>query len=120
MPRPIHFEFSAQDPERAVEFYKNVFGWTIQKWDGPAEYWLISTGEGPGIDGGIMRAQEGQASTINTIDVEDLDAACEKVVASGGQIIMPRMAVPGVGYMAYCVDTEGVQFGLMQNDPNAQ
>ena len=114
MSRPVHFEISVQDPERAVEFYKNVFGWNIQKWDGPMEYYMIHTG------GGIMRTQEGMAPTINTIDVADLDAACEKVVASGGQVIMPRMAIPGVGYMAYCVDTEGVQFGLMQGDENAQ
>ncbi|HOC31682.1 MAG TPA: VOC family protein, partial [Armatimonadota bacterium] len=53
MPRPIHFELPADDPERAVRFYENVFGWKVQKWDGPQEHWLITTGEAPapGIDG---------------------------------------------------------------------
>jgi predicted enzyme related to lactoylglutathione lyase len=27
--------------------------------------------------------------------------------------------MPGVGYMAYCRDTEGNTFGIMQEDPNA-
>ena len=120
MPRPVHFELNVQDPERAAEFYKNVFGWNIQKWDGPMEYYMVHTGEGIGIDGGIARAQEGIQPTVNTLDVANLDEMVEKVVASGGQVIMPRQAVPGVGWLAYCVDTEGIQFGLMENDPNAQ
>ena len=54
MPRPVHFDMTAEDPTRAVQFYGNVFGWTFQKWDGPMDYWLITTGtDGPGIDGGL-------------------------------------------------------------------
>ena len=54
MPRPIHFEIPAEDPARAITFYETVFGWKFQKWEGgAAPYWLISTGEGPGIDGAI-------------------------------------------------------------------
>ena len=45
MPRVIHFEIPADDPERAVAFYQNVFGWKWQKWEGPEPYWLATTGE---------------------------------------------------------------------------
>jgi predicted enzyme related to lactoylglutathione lyase len=45
MPRIIHFELPADNPERAVEFYSKVFGWKMQKWEGPTEYWLVSTGD---------------------------------------------------------------------------
>jgi predicted enzyme related to lactoylglutathione lyase len=57
MPRVVHFEIHAEKPEKAVEFYSKVFGWKIQKWDGPVDYWLVSTGSADerGIDGGIMR-----------------------------------------------------------------
>ena len=122
MARVIHFEISADDPERASSFYATVFGWQIDKWEGPQDYWLASTGERdtPGIDGAIMRAQDGTQKTINTLDVDDVDATVAKVVAAGGRVIMGRSAVPGVGYMAYVEDTEGVQMGLMQNDPSAQ
>ena len=43
MPRVVHFEIHAQDPERAVRFYERVFGWSAQRW-GSEEYWLLTTG----------------------------------------------------------------------------
>ncbi len=46
MPRPIHFEIPAENPERAMQFYSSVFGWKFNKWDGPMDYWVISTGTG--------------------------------------------------------------------------
>ena len=55
MPRPIHFELHADDPERAMRFYGELFGWTFTRW-GEESYWLIGTGERdtPGIDGGLV------------------------------------------------------------------
>jgi uncharacterized protein len=122
MSRPVHFELSAKDPERAVKFYSNVFGWKVEKWAGPAEYWLIQSGEEgePGIDGAIMASGEHAPATVNTISVTNVDEAVAKIVEQGGQVIMPKGAVPGIGWMAYCLDTEGVQFGLMQMDPEAK
>src|SRR5271154_5487358 len=56
MPRPIHFEIHAENPQRAIKFYTDLFGWTFSKWNGPQDYWLIKTGEPgtPGIDGGLL------------------------------------------------------------------
>ena len=120
MPRVVHFEVAADDPERATKFYQDVFGWKIDKWDGPEDYWLVTTGEPGtvGIDGGIMRRRHGEA-VINTVDVESLDDAVAKVTSSGGSVVAPKMAVPGIGYMAYCQDTEGNTFGMMQGDESA-
>ena len=122
MPRPIHFEIPADDTQRAVDFYSKVFGWTIKKWDGPMEYWLISTGakDKPGIDGGLLKRPHPGASTVNTLDVPNLDQYVASVQAKGGTVVAPKMAVPGVGWLAYCQDTEGNTFGMMQNDPNAK
>jgi predicted enzyme related to lactoylglutathione lyase len=121
MARVIHFELAADDPERATEFYKNVFGWQIQKWDGPQDYWLATTGAKgtPGIDGAIMRRDPGMPAVVNTIDVTALDDMIAMVTANGGTIVAPRMTVPGVGYFAYCQDTEGNTFGMMQSDTSA-
>ena len=47
----IHFEIPADNPERAVNFYKKVFNWKIDKWEGPVDYWLVTAGEG--VDGGL-------------------------------------------------------------------
>lgn len=119
MGRVVHFELSVDDPERAVAFYTEVFGWTVEKWEGPQDYWLVSTGEGPGIDGAIMPREEGWQPTVNTIDVEDVDAATERVTAAGGSVVMPKHAIPGVGYFAYCQDAAGITFGMMQSDTSA-
>jgi uncharacterized protein len=120
MPRVIHFEVAADDPERAVKFYQDVFGWQINKWDGPQDYWLVTTGEAstPGIDGAIMRRDQ-NATVINTVDVPSVDEYVAKITANGGTVVAPKMAIPGMGYFAYCQDTEGNTFGIMQNDPSA-
>ena len=121
MPRVVHFEISADNPERAIAFYEGIFGWKINKWDGPIEYWLVSTGDGePGIDGGIMRREPSIDNTVNTVDVPDIDEYIAKIEQAGGQLTQPKMTIPGVGYAAYLKDTEGNIFGIMQNDPNAQ
>ena len=57
--RVIHFEIPADDPQRAVNFYTRVFDWTFQKWAGPQDYWLVTTGasQEPGINGGLLKRQ---------------------------------------------------------------
>ena len=121
MSRPVHFEILAEDPARAVEFYSQVFGWQVQKWEGPEEYWLATTGpEGtPGINGGIGKSK-GEPLTVNTIQVDSVDEFAAKVTAHGGKVVVPKMAIPGVGYLIYCQDTEGIVFGLHQADPTAK
>lgn len=51
--RPTHFEIPVDDVERAQAFWSNAFGWRFQRF-GEWDYWMVMTGEGPGIDGGIM------------------------------------------------------------------
>lgn len=120
MARPVHFELGADDIPRAIKFYEKVFGWKFEKWPGPMEYWLITTGpaDEPGIDGGLGSKSEGTLN-VNTIDVPDLDASLKAILGNGGTTVMPKSAVPGVGWMAYCADTEGNVFGIMQRDESA-
>ena len=121
MSRVTHFEIPADDPERAIKFYETVFGWTIEKWDGPIEYWMVMTGpeDQPGIDGGLARREDPATGVENMIDVKNLDQSIVDVEANGGTIFRPRMAIPGVGWLAYIKDTEGNVFGLMESDPKA-
>jgi predicted enzyme related to lactoylglutathione lyase len=120
--RPIHFELGVVQPERAVQFYEAVFGWKSTKWDGPMPYWLVTTGPDnqPGINGGIMIHQDSQPRTVNTIGVESVDDFAAKVTAAGGQVVVPKMAIPGIGWQAYCLDTEGNLFGIHQMDASAK
>lgn len=122
MPRIIHFEITADKPERASQFYSEVFGWAINKWNGPEDYWLVSTGEKdkPGIDGALMRKGNLQQNIINTIDVPSVDEFTKKVELNGGKVITPKTSIPGVGFFAYCKDTEDNIFGIMQEDNTAK
>jgi uncharacterized protein len=122
MSRIVHFELPADNPERAVEFYQKVFDWKIQKWPGPQDYWLVTTGPDgePGINGGILRRQHPGAGTCNTVRVNSLETALASITKNGGKIAMPKMPIPGVGYLAYCTDTEGNVFGVLQPDANAK
>ncbi len=121
MPRVVHFELQADDPERASAFYKTVFGWDIKEWPGPMEYWLVTTGpkDAPGIDGAIMKRMSPGGQTINTIAVEDLDGSVKMVKRAGGKVVTQKDTIPGVGLFCYCADTEGNAFGLLQPDMKA-
>jgi predicted enzyme related to lactoylglutathione lyase len=111
------------DIEKAKAFYGTVFGWTFSKF-GPDEepYWLTTTGPDgePGINGGLMMRHPGmQPGTVNTMGVESVDKAVETIKAAGGSIAMEKMAVPGMGWVAYATDLEGTLFGVFQMDSSA-
>lgn len=127
MGRIVHFEIHADNPARAAKFYTDVFDWKIEKWEGPVEYWLVMTGPDnePGINGGLMQRKSDQTGDIImayvcTAQVDSVDDSVAKALACGGQLALPKMPVPGVGWLAYCKDTEGNIFGMMQSDPNAK
>jgi len=121
MPRVVHFEIPAEKPERAVEFYKRVFDWKIEKWQGPIDYWLVTTGEDPkpGINGAIHKKNTFK-TTVNTVEVPSVAEFLKRITEAGGKVVMPKGTVPGRGYVAYAEDTEGNAFGIFQNDPSAK
>lgn len=121
--RVTRFEIPAEKPERAVEFYRKVFDWKIEKWQGPIQYFLINTEnetDETGINGAIHESTNFK-TTVNIVSVFSIDQTLEKVVQSGGKIIIPKSAVPGGGYIAYALDTEGNAIGIFENStpPNA-
>ena len=120
MGRVVHFEITADDPQRASRFYQDVFGWQVQKYDGPIDYWLATTGqEGEaGIDGAIM-PREGTQHTILTIAVDDFDAAIRMVEQAGGKQASEKSNIPGVGDFCYATDSEGNMIGILQPVPPA-
>lgn len=121
MNRFTHFELASDNLEETAAFYREVFGWQIYKWEGPVDYWLVTSGDAstPGINGGLMQTNGAFKGTINTIEVADIDAAIEKVKAHGGEMIMEKDAIPGVGWQAYFKDNSGIIVGLHQADESA-
>jgi len=122
MNRVIHFEVQADDVARAKKFYEKAFGWKITqamtKEKGGMDYWMLDTGTGPGIGGGIYLRPEKEEERFFTFDdtilVEDIDKAVKAVSDNGGMITREKSELAGVGWFASAKDTEGNRFSLMQ------
>lgn len=121
MGRVVHFEITAEDPDRAADFYRKAFAWEVTDGGGPDKYLLVTTGPAneAGINGAIMaRRKDGQA-VVNTIDVDSWERAAEAVRHAGGQVLTEKTAISGVGYFGYCLDTERNVFGILESSPAA-
>lgn len=121
MGRVVHFEITAGDTARARKFY-SIFGWNIDDsgMEG-MEYLLARTGEASmGIDGAIMPKSYNAQPAILWISVDSLTDMMEQVKAAGGEIAGDPQTVPGIGSTAYCRDTEGNVFGLIEPLPRSE
>jgi uncharacterized protein len=118
MSRVNFFELGSDDPQRAIKFYQDVFGWKAQKYEGQQDYYLVTTGPDTevGINGAITRRPFPQPC-VTTIGVASLDETMAKITAAGGKILQPKMEIPMIGYLAYCQDTEGTVFGVIEPMP---
>jgi predicted enzyme related to lactoylglutathione lyase len=131
MSRVVHFEIQADDIERAKAFYGAAFDWSFQDWGqmtGGAAYWGIMTGpdDQPGINGGLLQRPapvpaggQGTNAFVCTMQVDDYDATEKRILAAGGQVALPKMALAGMAWQGYYLDPEGNTFGIHQPDPNA-
>ena len=128
--RVIHFEIHAADVERAVAFYREVFGWQFEDWSGFAgmPYFGATTGEEgtPGINGAIMQRQGPDpevggsvAGAVLTLGVEDFDTVATAIEQAGGSVALPKHALPGMAWQGYFHDPAGNVFGIHQPDPDA-
>lgn len=127
MNRPVHFEIASSNPQKALEFYKNVFGWEASKF-GEIDYWLITTGkdEEIGINGAITQKEGGEIpeeingselaiNTTITMDVSDIDETIEKIKVNGGKVMTDKMEIPNIGINIYFLDPDGNLMGAMQS-----
>jgi len=121
MERVLKFEIPAKNPTKLKSFYKKVFGWKFNKWNGPMDYWNISTGENkPGIDGGMERNTGRVKSIVNVVKVRDIDSTIKKIRSNGGTLNTKKMVVPSMGYMVYFKDPDKNVFGAFQQDSRAK
>jgi len=118
MPTICHFEIPADDLLRARKFYETLFGWEFKHYP-EMDYWGIMTGEeGKAVNGGMMKRQNPQHPILNYIDVECVDTYSQKVKDLGGQVVMGKTPVEGMGWFAICLDSENNAFGLWETNPN--
>ena len=117
----MHFEIPADDIEKLRKFYSSLFGWEIESTPF-ADYFSVMTipvdekgmPTAQGVNGGMMKRQNPQHKPINYIGVESIDEYATKVTSLGGQIIVPKTEIPGVGWWALALDPEGNQFGIVE------
>jgi predicted enzyme related to lactoylglutathione lyase len=114
-----YFEIQADDPGRAIKFYEHAFNWHFVKQVGmPLDYWRI-TQAGP--NGGLLKRPApaptlklGANAFVCSVQTDNFDATTKRIMTAGGQVVLPKFAVPGVCYQGYFLDTEGNTFGLFE------
>jgi uncharacterized protein len=117
----VWFEIPADDVERAKSFYGALFGWKIEKFPGPMEYWHIDTGGSDDApDGGMLKRQNPGQGITNYIGVASVEESAAKVEKLGGKICVPKTAVPEMGYFAICQDPENNIFALWERSETAK
>jgi uncharacterized protein len=121
-----HFAIHIDDIERAKQFYEGVFDWGFNSY-GQDDFLQIKADKTE--DGELIGAMQSRKySPVPdkiiglecTIGVENLDATIVKVENSGGQVLMPKTAIPSVGWVAKFLDTEGNLICAMQYDNSAE
>lgn len=124
----VHFEIHGSEPERLIEFYTDLLGWSFTRF-GDMPYWAIETGDGSigmtepghGINGGLAqrvgpRPEEG--APINgcnlVVGVDgSVDDLYRRGLELGGAEALPPEDMQGVGRIAYLRDPDGNVFGLV-------
>jgi predicted enzyme related to lactoylglutathione lyase len=115
-----HIEIPADDPARAKAFYEGVFGWQFADATGFPDYHLYAP-EQAGVGGAIGRRDVTAPHAIrNYIDVDSIDASLPKVGQHGGTVVAPKAEVPGQGWFAVMTDSEGNEFALWEQHPDAR
>lgn len=115
----VHFEIPADDLDRARAFYGSLFGWKMEKPPLPMDYWLWETQDAagqPGASGGMAMRQHPMQPIMVYFGVPSVEAYLEKIQKLGGQVLVPKMSVPGYGHLAVCLDTESNTFAIWERD----
>ncbi len=124
--KPVHFAIHIDDLPRAKSFYEQVFEWGFASY-GPPDFLQIKADASE--NGELIGALQSRSySPVSdrvigvecTIGVADVDEIIRRVERSGGQILMPKTAIPYVGWVTKFLDTEGNLMCAMQADPAAR
>src|SRR5262245_50623295 len=122
MPRPNYFAIPADNPDRALKFYHQVFGWEFELgWEydtprGRERYWRTITGadDEAGINGGLTRREfPGQPIGVG-IEVPSVAEYTTRVEKHGGKVLVGQQQLPKIGWFAVCQDSEGNTFAIYQ------
>jgi predicted enzyme related to lactoylglutathione lyase len=117
-----HSEIPADNTERALKFYKDTFGWSINVMPNMGYALLCTTpvnSEGTptdpsSINGGMLRRQDPVGHPVFTIHVTNVEETEKQIHENGGKVVRGKMPVGDMGFAAYFQDTEGNVLGLWE------
>jgi predicted enzyme related to lactoylglutathione lyase len=119
-----YFEIQSSNLERDVNFYRAVFGWNITKDDVmPIEYYRIAA---DGMQGALLERpvdvvpMSGTNAFTCSIEVVNFDETAKIILANGGVVAVPKMAVPGRCWQGYFLDPDQNVFGIFEANEAAQ
>jgi len=120
-----YFEIQSSDVQREINFYRNVFGWKFTREElVPIEYYRVETNS---INGGLLKrpapvppAGNGTNAFVCSVQVEDFDQASTRIIQNGGQVALPKFAVPGKCWQGYFIDPDQNTFGIFEVDEQAR
>ena len=117
----VHWEFWSKDPSKVSDFYSRVFDWKIQPIPG-MDYHFVDTQGGAGINGGIMKPQDGPwpGNMAFYIDVDDLASYRKRITDAGGKILVEEQEVPGMGAFSLFSDPDGRVLGIWKQTAAVQ
>ena len=115
-------EIHSHDIEQTAKFYQSLFGWKMiatDTADGTA-VWIFDTGAEPRLQNlrrcGIWAKPKDQPAAVTVyIQVGDIDAVLDQVVALGGHVVTPKTP-QGSCYRAGFMDPEGIPWALWQEN----
>jgi predicted enzyme related to lactoylglutathione lyase len=115
---PCWIDTSQPDPEAAVAFYGDLFGWDVDEVSPPGSELKYFIAQIRGRDvAGISPLPEGAppAATWNTyVWVDSADDAAVRVKQAGGAVVMEPMDVSDAGRTAVFTDPEGAAFSVWE------
>ena len=120
-----YFEIQSSDPKREITFYEKVFGWRfIREEFVPIEYYRIETNS---INGGLLKrpakappTESGTNAFVCSIQVKSFDNTSKLILKNGGQIALPKFAIPARCWQGYFIDQDNTTFGIFEVDENAK
>lgn len=133
MNKVMWFDIPVRDLDTGAHFYQRVFGWDVRPRhpadeDDALSFRVAATADtlpdgAPNtvgaINGGIVTRDIGIRQPTILVEVEDIEAALERIVDAGGCVVSRSRALPlAGGRFAYFEDPDGNISGLWQWTPD--
>ena len=130
--RLLHTMLRVGDLQRAIDFYTNVLGMTLQRRSENPEYKyslaFVGYGKNPEHaeielthNWGVDSYEMGNAYGHIALGVPDVVTACEKIKASGGNVTRePGPVKGGTTVIAFVTDPDGYKIELIQRAEYAE